>query len=296
MLSILIPVYNYDCSRLAEDLNSEILENNLEVEIIVAEDGSDEKHKIMNRRISKLERCTYVEFLDNKGRARIRNLLGGMARGEWLVFIDCDAEVISRDFLRRYMDAAQANPTVDVFCGGLDVHVMTDPGQVSLRYAYSIKRERKSASARMKQPYKSFSSFNFMVRKQVFDNFPFDENFVEYGHEDTLFGEILGANGISLLHIDNPLIHLGLERNEIFLSKTRKSIVSLARFSVKLMGCSRLFSVYSVLHRYSLTGIVKFVYMIFRRKMESHLLKNSNPSMFVFDLYKLGYLSSLMGK
>lgn len=294
MISILIPVYNYDCSCLVTDLNKEIQNNNLDAEIIVAEDGSEESFKVMNRCVSRLEHCSYVEFFDNKGRSRIRNLLAGMAKGEWLVFIDCDAGLVNDDFIRRYYNAVKEHPDVSVVCGGLEVPAFEDTSLFSLRYCYSVKRERRSADKRMENPYASFSSFNFMISSTVFRNNKFDEDFVDYGHEDTLFGEMLRINNVSILHIDNPLYHLGLEKNDIFLRKTKKSIEYLCKLRDKLKDCSRLYKAYSRIRRLHMSFFFNVFFRMFGDKMEHYLLNSNNPSMFVFDIYKLCYLVSLM--
>lgn len=296
MLSILIPVHNYSCSKLAEDLSSQIRRYALEAEIIVAEDGSDEEHKVCNRGIAKLPYCFYVEFLENKGRSKIRNSLAGMAKGEWLVFIDCDAEVIDGDFVKRYYEISLNGGDADIYCGGLDVKAPDDLSAKSLRYYYSLKREKRSAAERMSSPYSSFSSFNFMIRTSVFFKYPFDESFIEYGHEDTLFGDVLRDNGVKLKHIDNPLYHNGLELNEIFLSKTERSIESLYKFRDKLFNCSRLYQFYAKLKRFHVLFLCRCFYLLFGSKVRKYLLESKNPSIVVFDLYKLGYLSVLPGK
>lgn len=296
MLSILIPVHNYNCFKLAEDLSNQIKKYTIEAEIIVAEDGSDEEHKIYNRGIAKLPYCLYIEFLENKGRAKIRNSLAGMANGEWLVFIDCDAEIIDGDFVKRYYEISLNSSDADIYCGGLDVKVPNDLSAKSLRYYYSLKREKRSAEERMENPYSSFSSFNFMIRANVFFKYPFDENFIEYGHEDTLFGDILRDNGVKLKHIDNPLFHNGLELNEIFLGKTERSVESLYKFRDKLFNCSRLYQFYAKLKKFHVLFLFRCFYMLFGSRVRRYLVESKKPSIAIFDLYKLGYLSVLSDK
>lgn len=62
---------------------------------------------------------------------------------------------------------------------------------------------------------------------------PFDESIVTYGFEDTLWANQLSKHNIKMLHIDNPIIHQGLEKNSVFLSKTKWAIENLVELNVK---------------------------------------------------------------
>ncbi|MEM9260646.1 MAG: hypothetical protein AAGA62_13425, partial [Bacteroidota bacterium] len=48
-----------------------------------------------------------------------------------------------------------------------------------------------------------------------------------YGHEDTLWGQQLAKAGVGILHIDNPVTHLGLETSGVFLEKQHRAIHNL---------------------------------------------------------------------
>ena len=96
MLSILIPTYNYDCTRLVGDLHRQAERLGVAYEIIVADDASPiPTYKERNRAINALAHCRLIELEENVGRARIRNRLADEAQHEWLLFMDADAEVMS---------------------------------------------------------------------------------------------------------------------------------------------------------------------------------------------------------
>ena len=98
MLSILIPTYNYDCRRLVSDLYQQAEQAGIEYEIIVADDASPTYiYKEKNREINHLPNCRLIELQENVGRSRIRNRLADEALHEWILFMDCDAEVISKN-------------------------------------------------------------------------------------------------------------------------------------------------------------------------------------------------------
>ena len=219
MLSILIPTYNYICVKLVSDLQRQAARLGCPYEILVADDGSEEKYKGENRKINRIPCCKYIELQENVGRARIRNILGHQARYGYLLFIDCDAAVVDEKFLRNYMDVRRNAP---VIYGGL-VH----PARLPV-----------TAEKRARRPYEVFRTFNFMIMRETFLKHPFDETIVRYGHEDTLFGKSLKDDGIPILHIDNPLMNCGLDKSSRLLRKTEESLRTLYALRGKLEGCS----------------------------------------------------------
>ena len=290
MLSILIPTYNYDCTRLVSDLQRQVRDTGIDYEIIVADDASPIYiYKERNRDINALPHCRLVELTENVGRARIRNLLADEAQGEWLLFMDCDAKVISDSFITDYL----AHTDVDVICGGL-CHADTLPSpEVSLRYMYEHRADKHRAAHYRKQaPYERFTPFNFMIRRTVFQSIRFDERITEYGHEDTLFGIALNERHVSIRHIDNPLRHTGLESNERFLEKTRAALRNLATMETTMQGHSSLLRTYNLLHS---TRIDKYIARWFARREQSFTtrLTGSSPSLRLFFIYKLGYYCRL---
>lgn len=288
MLSILIPTYNYDCTHLVSDLHQQADLLGIDYEIIVADDASPiSLYKEKNREINALPHCRLIELEENVGRAGIRNLLADAARYEWLLFMDSDAEVIDSRFITNYMVHCTAG--VDVICGGL-CHADTLPSPaVSLRYAYEKRADkRRSARYRAEYPYERFTPFNFLIRKETFMAIRFDETIRGYGHEDTLFGIELQRKEIPLLHIDNPLRHLGLEANEVFLLKTQTALRNLAMMETTLQGHSSLLNAYNLLCRLHLTETVSRWYARHEAKLTTHLC-GTRPKLNLFFLYKLAY-------
>lgn len=286
MLSILIPTYDYDCTRLVCDLQAQAERAAIDYEIIVADDASPTTvSKQQNRIIGTLPHCRLIEMDKNVGRARIRNRLADEARGEWLLFMDCDAEVISATFITDYL----AHTDAEVVCGGL-CHAETLPSpEVSLRYSYEKQADkRRAARYRMEEPYERFTPFNFMIRRTVFQAIRFDERITEYGHEDTLFGIALGKQRVQIRHIDNPLRHMGLESNERFLAKTRAALHNLATMEDAMQGHSSLLKAYGLLRRIGMNKSMGRWFARWETKLITHLT-GSKPQLHLFTLYKLGY-------
>lgn len=288
MLSILIPTYNYDCTRLVKDLHLQAECLSIDYEIIVADDASPiAVYKENIREINTLSHCRLIELEENIGRACIRNLLADKAQHEWLLFMDADAEVISPTFLTHYL--SQMRQEAEVICGGL-CHANTLPSHnVSLRYAYEKRADKQRAARhRARHPYNRFTPFNFLIRRRTFQAIRFDETIRNYGHEDTLFGIELEMREIPILHIDNPLRHIGLEDNQLFLEKTCSALRNLASMEPFIKGHSSLISAYRILCRLHLSKLLMHCYNRYESKITTHLC-GARPWLCLFFLYKLAY-------
>lgn len=286
MLSILIPTYNYDCTQLVRDLHLQAEQLGVDYEIIVADDASPiAEYREKNREINTLPHCRLVELENNLGRARIRNRLADEAQYGWLLFMDSDAEVISDSFIVDYLKHADA----DVVCGGL-CHADALPSpEVSLRYAYEKRADkRRAARYRAQRPYEQFITFCFMVRAEVFHSIRFDDSITEYGHEDTLFGVELERRKACIRHIDNPMRQGGIETNKEFLEKTRAALRNLALLEDCMQGHSSLLRLYELLRRLGLDGIIARWFACREQAITARLMKAA-PSLWLFFAYKLGY-------
>ena len=81
MLSVLIPVYNYNVTKLVGDLHAQLVESMADFEIIVMEDGSTRCTE-QNATLATLDNCHYVTLGHNMGRSAIRNRLIDHYRAE----------------------------------------------------------------------------------------------------------------------------------------------------------------------------------------------------------------------
>ena len=287
-LSILIPTYNCNCVRLVTDLQQQLPED---CEILVADDAStDETIRFGNRSLKDLTHVTYWEEEENHGRSGIRNLLARKAQGDYLLFIDSDAEVKNPDYIQQYL---RELPTEAVVCGGA-LHSDTLPSpSVALRWAYEKNCEpRLTADKRREHPHQHITTFNILMPRCVALAHPFNERITRYGYEDTLLGRELERDGIAVLHIDNPLIHLGLDTNELFLHKTEEAMRTLYEIRGEMEGYSRLLTIYKQLEQWHLTGVVRVIYQAIRPMLQRNLL-GKHPSIWLFNFYKLGYYITL---
>lgn len=291
-LSILIPVYNWDCSQLIKDLHYQGLVLGIPYEIIVADDCSTDKDLQQKSRIvvESHENCRYYGLPHNIGRAAIRNFMADNAQYDKLLFLDCDSAVRDAQFLKKYMEVADK---ASVVCGGL-IHPDEIPEKgLELRYLYekSAANER-SAGFRSKNPYLRFTSFSFLIDRSVFMAIRFDESYVGYGYEDVQFGRELEQNGVSILHIDNPLAHLGLENSGAFLNKTRQAVLNAFEHKDEIGESSKLLTHYNKVVKFRMRWLFRFIWAFFKRSMERNLL-GPKPKLRIFSLYKLCYICLL---
>ena len=284
-LSILLPCYNNTCYALVAALAAQAeAAEGLGYEIIVADDGSTDKAATAgNDRINRLPHCRYVTRGFNSGRAAIRNYLAREARYPRLLFIDSDMGPGGADFITNYLrlDAA------DVAYGGYVVGPEpTGPGR-NLRYAYERKYHRNACAAeRRLRPYDDFHTSNFMIRRSIMLAHPLDERFRRYGYEDVIFGKTLRQAGITIEHVDNPLVFADFETNAAFMAKTEDGLATLNAFAAELGGYSSLVDLRARLRRTGLLPLLRIVRAAAARPIKTKLTGNK-PSVLLFNIYKL---------
>lgn len=281
-LSILIPTHNYSCVALCREMSRQVADANIDAEIIVVDDASDDKQTLVkNREINEIPYCRLVELADNIGIARNRNRLAKEAKGEYLLFLDSDVFPVKSDFVKEYVRMKDLG---GVLCGGLTFR-LDGPVEVSpLRYAYGMKYEAVLSH---------FISLNFFMSAELFHKVEFDESFSKYGHEDTKFGMDIEKLGYSLNIVSNPVYHDNNDSSELFLKKTRIAIDNLVEHKDVLSSTSRLLQFYDKLKPFHLGGIISVPYKWFHKAMERNLLSDK-PSLLVYNIYKLSYLCSKM--
>jgi glycosyltransferase involved in cell wall biosynthesis len=294
MLSICVPVYNFDVRQLAGQLSEQAKKAGIPVEILVFDDNSEADIKKINREISSTPSLKYLELPENIGRAVIRNRLAKTAKYPYLLYLDADSLVPDDNFIKSYLNNIY---NAKIICGGTIYHKEPPENEKLLRWVYGFQREELTPEQRQKKGF-SITTNNFLVSRDVMLQFPFRESIREYGHEDTVFGYDLFKAGINIMHIENPVIHSGLESSPDYLEKTRKAIQNLLSVSQNLVP-DRDFMNHSGLLRLrkkvKRTGLLKLTGWLFRKtqhQFEKHLTGPS-PKLWVFDLYKAGFLCSI---
>lgn len=284
-LSILIPVYNFDVTDLALNLLEQGRQLTSQFEICLYDDGSEEKFRQKHRKLNRHPEIRYMEMRHNIGRAAIRNRLASEATYSHLLFLDNDSALPDNGFLKRYWNCPE---TATVYIGGT-IYENSQPSDLyMLRWRYGKAREEKTAAERNKHPYRSLTLNNMLIRKAVYEAHPLDTNLEGYGHEDTRFGWELQKAGEKVLHLDNPVIHLGLEPAVDFLKKTKQAVKNLHRLYLEMgdLPDSSLFKTYQMLRKAKARRAFLLAFKPFKATVLTNL-KSDEPNLTYFDLYKL---------
>ena len=292
MISICIPIYNNDVTIPVTDLYLQCEALDCLYEIILIDDASRSYFQEINRKLAEFDNISYEELPTNISRSAIRNLFPQRAAYPYLIFIDNDALLCSPHFVSTYLRFRSPG----VICYGGCRYLPCYSPEYYLRWLYGEKREAISIKERQQEPDKFFSTFNFMIDKRVLLLHPFNEDLQEYGYEDVMFHSTIIGQGYHITQVDNPLIHTGLVSNEEFLERTRisiKNLYSLQQSSINsksdLLNTVKLLQTKKLIDRLKLTCIISTLF----RLMKNHFIKNllgKKPSLFILDLYKLGYL------
>lgn len=294
MLSVCIPVYNFNVEALVISLEKQILLLNKEVEIVLIDDASQQEYLSQNEAV--FDKHNGIKLTKNIGRSKIRNLFLSYAQYPFLLFLDCDGKLISETFLQDYLSEIDAE--LVVICGGRKYSDTKPSKNYLLRWNYGVKRESKTAAERQINPNQSFMSNNFVISKSLLAKVKFEEQLTTYGHEDTLFGIELQKAGIKIKHINNPVLNVGLETNSEFLKKTDEALKNLLFISKNEVYKKQLYQDISLLKihqkikQYRLKWLLDIGFSI-SNSIVKWLLINKIQSVFLFSYYKLGKYSKL---
>ncbi len=293
MLSVLIPTFNFNITKLVKSILNQFDDSFNNFEIIVADDCSTDKIiKDNNSTITTLPYVKYIPLEKNIGRSAIRNLLGKEAKNETLLFLDADVLPVNDNFLGNYFSFLKTNPSFDIIYGGIIYQKEKPAKDQVLRWKYGNEREAISLNERIKKPYINFLTLNFIIKKSAFDIISFNEEIPNLRCEDTLFSQEAKNKKLLVKHIDNSVVHLGLETSKVFLKKSLESIEVRQGFvkdNILDPNYTKLTSLaYKIEKGFILKKILAIVFSAFQKIMEKNIL-SEEPSMYLFDFYRLCY-------
>ena len=286
MLSVLVPIYNYNAYPLVEELHKQCIELGIVFEILCQDDASKSTLNINNEKINSLSNCNFISLEKNVAHRQNRNLLAKRAKYEYLLFLDGDSIVINSHYIKNYINNLKE---YDVIYGGR-LHPENYPSnQQILRWKYGKLIEDKLAKDRLKKPYKCLLFNNTIIKKECFNKVKFDTEITLYGHDDTQLSYQLSLIPSKIHHIDNQIKHGDIDSNEVYINKTKNSIKSLlVLYASKKIDYRyvSLLKLYVFLKTTKLHLIALLFYKIFKNTMTKNLVSN-NPSLIVFNLFSI---------
>lgn len=231
-ITVLIPVFNTDISELVATLINQIVllrQLSARFSIICLDDFSTNTNlKNKNRDFFNTNIQSFVKYYEspvNLGRGQCRNKLAQLANSNWLIFLDADVMIDGKDFLLLYLNMIAKNE-FDVICGGTSYMLRTmNQRKYNFYYNYFSNYGLLSAEDRNKRVWQTLLTSNIAVRKEIFQNICFNDDFIGYGYEDQEWA--IRLQRISkVIHIDNTVSHLGLQTKHDFLAKMKESVVN----------------------------------------------------------------------
>ena len=292
MLSILIPTYNYNIVSLVDSLHKQLIKTKIAFEIICLDDVSDEEFVQSNIKIDQLPFTTYVVSEQNKGIAVTRQLLTKKAKYDWIILLDADTELIDDRFITKYINVVHSG--YDFIFGGFAYKGTKPQSDYLLRWTYGKRCEAVSADKRNKNPYKITIAANVLVKKNIYKSFKLDSIGKQYAM-DYYFGAKLKERNSSVLHIDNQVYHLGIEKSEAYLRKKEKAAETLLNLHnhKKINNHSNnLLKTFIILKKLKLNYLFSWFFNVSNKNMKQNLL-GSNPWILLLQLYKLSYLCNI---
>ena len=295
MLSILVPIYNYNVYPLVLELHKQCNNCGIMFEILCQDDASKSSLNAFNEPVNSLSNCSFVSLKENLAHRENRNSLAEQAKFDYLLFIDGDSIIIHDHYIKKYIDNLQ---DFDVVFGGR-IHPEKCPSDnQNLRWKYGRFIEDKSAVHRKIKPYQSLLFNNTVIKKDCFNKVKFDTNRKKYGHDDTQLSYQLSLLKVKVNQIENPVEHGEIDTNLVYMNKTKESLenlISLYKEEKIAVEFVKLIQLYHFLKQTKCTFIISKIHSVFE-KYQLRNLTGKNPNLFLYNWFRIGYLCSINDK
>ena len=248
-LSVLAPYFKDDPSELiiALDMQAQNLSG---IEIIIYDDGTGDAAltAALEEIIPNLTTPTQAIVAEkNTGRSSARNRLQDAARADWILFLDADMRPVSDTFLKNYLQLIKYD-SADVIFGGFTVEDKAVDKDRDLHRALSQVSDCLPLAERQAKGPQFVASSNLCMRKSVLEAESFDPEFSGWGWEDSEWAARI-AKKFTLLHADNPALHLGLETTDTLLKRFATSGPNYLRFTNKHPELAQTLSLFKISHK-----------------------------------------------
>lgn len=211
MISVIIPLYNKE-SIIERSLQSVLSQNFDDFEVVVVNDGSTDKSAEIVREI-KDSRITLIEQ-ENGGPSKARNTGVKHAKGEWILFLDADDELLP-GALNHFRELVIIHADADVFVGEIkqnDGQTIVDRIYYRDGYVFDV---FKTFAHGLMYPCSGSS----LYKKSICDQHLYNEELWRFEDLDCLFRKYRSSN-LYLTHF--PVACVNVEYASA--SRARKSI------------------------------------------------------------------------
>lgn len=118
-VSVIIPVYNCE-TYLMDCLISICTQTYSKIEIIVVDDGSNDRSPEIIQKAAKSDDRIVMHFIENRGVSHARNLAINGASGEYIAFVDAD-DIVAVDFIETLVRTLESE-SADMAAVGVAKH------------------------------------------------------------------------------------------------------------------------------------------------------------------------------
>lgn len=217
-LSVVIPFLRDDPRPLIASLLEQSAKDPRAMELILIDDGAPDR-ALTDAVWLELDAApcpaTLIVSRRNLGRSGARNRLADEAIADWVLFLDADMR-IEPDFLQRWRAAIDA-ARFDAAFGGFEIDA-DDAARHPVHAALARAGDIASADARARIGASAVCASNLAVRRAFLARARFDEAYIGWGWEDVDWAVRAARTG-TLVHIDNPARHGGLEDVDALIAK-----------------------------------------------------------------------------
>lgn len=179
MISVIIPLYNKE-TIIEKSLNSVLKQDYDDFEIIIVNDGSTDKSAEIVQSIK--DPCIRLIEQENGGPSKARNTGVKHAKGEWIVFLDADDELLP-GALKHYSALIEKNKDCDFIASSF---YNFNGKEKRLHFPYNEEK--------IQNPYKAhfFGEFlprtgAFVCKRELLIKHPFNEGIRRFEDLDMLF-------------------------------------------------------------------------------------------------------------
>lgn len=229
-LSVLVPFYKDDAASLLKDLDAQIIGR--AIEVLFYDDGTQNAEltsKMANAVNNAKGAVSLMTNTDNHGRSAARNALFQAAQGDWVLFLDADMRPSRDTFLETYISLIN-KCAADIIFGGFEVEAQQEDADRDVHRALSEISDCLTLDERQAGGPQYVASSNLCVKRGVLETEPFDSGFTGWGWEDSEWAARV-SKLFTLVHVDNPAVHLGLETTETLLKRFSTSGQNYLRFT-----------------------------------------------------------------
>lgn len=290
MISICIPVYNYNIDDLIDQLLQQCALQKEYTEILIYDDSSTEDINL--NFIDELVTTYYGK--ENMGSVESRKFLANKSQNKWILFLDADLELPNQDFLANYFSVIKNN--ADLYYGGVIYNEREPDPEKILRWKYGHRKETRIPKS-SEDIYTHFISCSYLINQKTFNTIFTNSTIKGYG-QDIYLSLLLKQYRINVEYINNPVIHLGLETSEVYLKKSLEGIETTFNAEQKGLIPDNYRPVQRAYLKLKRTKSLKLFIGIIksREKIIRKNLLSTNPKLIYLDFIKLYHYSRLKQK